>query len=577
MKNILKLLKTKDYFFMAFSLLFIVTQVWLDLKMPDYMNIITTELQQGGNVNVILRNGGMMLLCSLGSLALSIFAGFFAAKIASGLGLRLREKLYDKVHSFSKTEISRFSTSSLITRTTNDTTQVQMLIAMGLQIMIKAPVLAIWAIIKILGKNWQWSLVTGVVLAVLLIVIITLVLICLPKFKIVQKQTDDLNRVTRENLTGIRIVHAFNAEKYQQQKFEEVNSALTKTQLFTSKTLSFLSPMMSFLIGGLTLAIYWVGAYLINNANLGERIGLFSDMVVFSTYAMQVISAFIMMVMIFMQLPRTIVSIKRINEVLNTHPSITDGKGVETKIEGCIEFKNVNFKYPDGQENILSDISLKINKGETVAFIGSTGSGKSTLINLIPRFYDVSSGEILIDGENVKDYKLEDLHNKIGYVSQKAILLSGTVYENITMGHDIEPEDILKAIEQSQSKEFVDKMEEKGDVTIYQGGKNISGGQKQRLSIARALVKKPEFIIFDDSFSALDYKTDKKLRDTLNAELEDTTCLIVAQRIGTIRNADKIVVLDKGNIVGMGTHDQLLKTCKVYKEIALSQLSKEEL
>ncbi|MBQ0017367.1 MAG: ABC transporter ATP-binding protein [Clostridiales bacterium] len=577
MKRILKTLNKLDYLIVLLCIMFIVGQVWLDLTMPDYMNKITTLLQTEGQIGDILKNGGMMVLCALGSLALSFLVGYFVSKLAAKIGMNFREQIYDKVGSFSKYEISKFSTSSLITRCTNDTTQVQNLVAMGLQIIVKSPILAIWAICKILGKSWQWSVVTLIAVVFMLIAITVVIILCLPRFKIIQKQTDDLNRVTRENLTGIRIVHAFNAESFQEEKFDEVNTNLTKTHTYTSKALSFLSPILQFVIGGLSLAIYWVGAYIINGASMMDKIGLFSDMVVFLSYAMQVVSAFIMLVIVFMLLPRTIVSIKRIEEVLTCSPSINDGSGATTKQVGTIEFKDVNFRYPDGQDYVLSNINLKIEKGETVAFIGATGSGKTTLVDLVPRFYDATSGEVLIDGQNVKNFTLEDLRNRIGYVSQKAIILSGTVFDNISMGHDIETKDVINAIDYAEAKEFVDKMEKKENAVIYQSGKNISGGQKQRLSIARAIAKKPEFIIFDDSFSALDYKTDKKLRTTLDKKFKGITRLIVAQRIGTIKNADKIVVVDNGKIVGVGTHEELLDTNKVYKEIALSQLSEEEL
>ena len=577
MKKILKYLSKRDYIFILISVALIVTQVWLELKMPDYMNDIVIVLQTSGEVKEILKSGGMMLLCALGGLALSVMVGFLIAQVAAGMGMKLRNALYSQVNSFSKQEIHKFSTASLITRCTNDTSQVQMLMAMGLQIMVKAPIMAAWAVIKILGKSWQWSVATAVAVVVLVLVVTTIILLCMPKFKKIQKQTDSLNRVTRENLTGMRIVHAFNAEEYQEKKFDEVNEDLTDTQMFTSKALSLFSPLMSLLTGTLSLSIYWIGASIINQAGIMDKIALFSDMMVFFTYAMQIISSFIMMIMIFMLLPRTIVSGKRIIEVLSTEPSIKDGKGAEPKEEGSIEFKDVNFKYIDGNENVLKDINLKINKGDTVAFIGATGCGKSTLIDLIPRFYDVTSGEVLVDGVNVKDYKLDQLHEKIGYVSQKAMLLSGTVYDNVTMGHNIEPKDVLNAIKQAQAEEFVENMDEKENSKIYQGGKNISGGQKQRLSIARAIAQKPEFIIFDDSFSALDYKTDRKLRKAIEKELKGVTCIIVAQRIGTIKGADKIVVLEDGKIVGMGVHEDLMKDCKVYQEIALSQLNKEEL
>lgn len=575
-KKVFAYLRKTDWAIVGFCLLLISGQVWLELLLPDYMKNITTLLQTGGTTNQILHNGGLMLLCSLGSLVLSIIVGFFASRIAAGLGRRLRDGIYSKVSSFSKQEIHKFSTASLVTRSTNDVTQVQNFVAMSLQVLVKAPILAVWALCKILGKSWQWTAVTAVAVVFLLIFVTAIILLCLPRFKIMQKQTDDLNRVTREGLQGMRIVHAFNAEEFQEAKAENVNTSLYKTHLFAISTLSFLAPMMNMLTGGLSLAIYWVGAYVIQNS-AANKISLFSDMTVFMSYAMMIISSFIMLIVIFMQLPRAIISIKRIEEVLKTEPSIQGGNGVVPTEKGTVEFKNVFFKYPDGKNNVLENINLKIESGETVAFIGSTGSGKTSLVDLIPRFYDATSGEVLVDGENVKNFSLKDLHNRIGYVSQKAILLSGTIASNVTMEKDIEIDDVLKAIEQAQAKEFVSKMENNVNAEIYQGGKNISGGQKQRLSIARAIAKKPEFIIFDDSFSALDYTTDRNLRKTLTKELGDTTCIIVAQRIGTIKNADKIVVVDDGKIVGIGKHDELLASCKVYKQIALSQLNKEEI
>jgi len=577
MKRIFKILNAKDYLLITLCLLFIVGQVWLDLTMPEYMSKITTLLQTTGATKPILKNGGFMLLCAFGSLVLSLSVGFLVAKLAGKIGMILREQIYDKVGTFSKAEITKFSTPSLITRCTNDTSQVQRLVSMGLQVIIKSPILAIWAIFKILNKSWVWSLATVITLVVLVTFIAVIVGICIPKFKIIQKQIDDLNRVTRENLTGIRVVHAFNAEDYQEEKYEQVNESLRKTQTFTSRRLSMLSPVMSFMVGSLSLTIYWIGAFLINRANMMNKITLFSDMIVFSTYAMQIISAFISMIMIFMIMPRAIVSIKRINEVMNTEPSIKDGEGVNPPPHGTIEFKNVNFRYPGSHADMLSNINLKIEKGETVAFIGSTGSGKTTLIDLIPRFYDATDGEVLVDGENVKNYKLEELNNRIGYISQKAVILSGTIFDNVSMGQNLQAQDMLDAIAYSQAKEFVENMENKEHSTIYQSGKNISGGQKQRLSIARAIAKKPEILIFDDSFSALDYKTDKILRETLDEKFNDTTRLIIAQRIGTIKDADKIVVLDNGKIVGMGTHTDLLQNNKVYRQIAATQLSKEEL
>ncbi len=575
MKKFLSYLNKRDFSIIVFCIVLIVGQVWLEITMPEFMQEVTILLSTNGAIGEILKNGAYMLLCSLGSLALSLTVGFFVARLASNLSLRMRGKLYNQISLFSKQEIRKFSTASLVTRCTNDVTQIQMLVSMGLQVLIKAPILSVWAICTIIGKSWQWTVTTAVAVAFLLLFVGTIILFCLPKFKIIQKQTDDLNRVTRESLTGMRIVHAFNAEEYQQNKFDGVNNALYKTHLHTTTALSFMSPIMQMLTGGLSLTIYWVGAYIIKNS--ANKIVLFGDMVTFMTYAMMIISSFILLIVVFMQLPRAIISMRRINEVVYTEPSVLEGEGVTSKETGTIEFKDVDFKYPDGKELVLDNINLKIEKGETIAFIGSTGSGKTTLVDLIPRFYDATAGEVFVDGENVKKYKLKDLHDKIGYVSQKAMLLSGTVYDNVSMGKDIELKDVLNALEHAQAKDFVDKMEEKQNAKIYQGGKNISGGQKQRLSIARAIAKKPEFIIFDDSFSALDYKTDRKLRKALEKELTDTTCIIVAQRIGTIKNADKIVVLDNGKIVGMGKHDELLKACKVYKEIALSQLDKEEL
>lgn len=582
MFKMFKNLSWKEWLMAGISIIFIAGQVWLDLKLPEFMSEITALLTMGSSaMDQIWINGAYMLACAIGSAIMSVIVGFFSARIAAKLGLTLRGKLYSHIQSFSKNEMKKFSTASLITRSTNDVTQVQNFIAMGLQIIVKAPIMAIWAICKIVGKSWQWSLVTAVAVAILLVVIISILLICLPKFKQMQKQTDDINRVARENLTGLRVVKAFNAEQFEEEKFEEKNKALTNTNLYVFKRMSIFWPVMNFVMNGVSLAIYWVGAYLINAASGIQKITLFSDMVVFMSYAVQVIMSFIMLVMIFMMLPRASVSAKRINEVLDTKSSIEDGKGATPLEVGTVEFKNVSFKYPDADEYVLKDISFKVNKGEQIAFIGSTGSGKSTLIDLIPRFYDVTDGEIFVDGINIKEYKLEDLYNLIGYVSQKAILFTGSVNNNISFGKNKngkpDKNAIKLAIKQAQAKDFVEKMPDKYDAHISQGGKNVSGGQKQRLSIARALARKSEILIFDDSFSALDYKTDKALRDTLKKDLKGTTCLIVAQRIGTIKDADKIIVLDNGNMVGIGKHEELLKKCPIYKEIALSQLSKEEL
>lgn len=582
MLKMLKKLSWKEWIMVAISVIFIAGQVWLDLKLPEFMSEITTLLTTGSSdMGAIWRNGGFMLACAIGSTLLSVVVGFFAARIAAKIGLVLRANIYSQIQDFSKSEMKQFSTASLITRSTNDVTQVQNFVAMGLQVMVKAPIMAVWAIIKIVGKSWQWSLITAVAVAVLLLCIITILLFCLPRFKKMQKQTDDINRVARENLTGLRVVKAFNAEKFEEDKFEEKNSNLTDTNMYVYKRMSLFGPMMSLVMNGVSLAIYWVGAYIIQAASGMEKIALFSDMVVFMSYAVQVIFSFIMLVMIFMMLPRATVSAKRINEILDTKSSIKDGQGAAPVERGTVEFKNVSFKYPNADEYVLKNISFKVNKGEQVAFIGSTGSGKSTLIDLVPRFYDATEGEVLVDGINVKDYKLEELYNILGYVSQKSILFTGTINENVGFGKNKNgkpsEEEIQLAIKQAQAKDFVEKMPDKYNSHISQGGKNVSGGQKQRLSIARALARKSEILIFDDSFSALDYKTDKTLRKTLNKDLKGTTSLIVAQRIGTIKNADQIIVLDNGNMVGKGKHEELLKNCPIYKEIALSQLSKEEL
>lgn len=583
MLRILKYMQRKDWLFVLCSLVFIVCGVWLDLKMPDYMREITTLVQTpGSEMSEILRSGGLMLLCALCSLAATFVVGFFVAQIAAGLAMRLREAVYNKTMDFSMEEIGHFSTASLITRTTNDIQQIQMFVAMGLQAIVKAPILAVWAIIKIAGKSWQWTAVTGGAVGVLMVMLAVVICLVLPKFKRMQKLTDNVNRVMRENLTGIRVVRAYNAESYQEKKFEKANTELTKTNLFTSRLMSMLFPGMTLIMSGLTLAIYWVGVYIINGAQIMERLSIFSDMVVFSSYAMQIIMAFMMLVMTFIILPRAMVSAKRINEVLDAQTKITDGQitGSELFEQGEIEFKNVSFRYPDAGEAVLHDISFTAHRGETVAFIGSTGSGKSTLVNLIPRFYDATEGEILIDGINIKDYTQEALHNKLGYVPQRAIMFTGSVKSNVAYGDNgrsDNPEMLWKSIEISQADEFVKQLQNGCDAPVSQGGVNLSGGQRQRLSIARAIYRRPEIYIFDDSFSALDYKTDKTLRNALKKETSGVTTLIVAQRIGTILNADKIIVLDEGKIVGQGNHKELLKTCPVYREIAQSQLSKEEI
>ena len=584
MFKLLKNVTKKQWLLAMVCFALVITQVWLELKMPDYMSEITQLVQtEGSQMKDILINGGYMLLCAFGSLVAAVITGYITSIISSKFSMTIRKKIFEKVENLSMNEVKSFSTSSLITRTTNDVTQIEMLIAMGLQLLIKSPITAIWAVTKILNKSWQWSAVTGVAVGVLLTVVVILMIIVLPRFKRVQKLIDKLNSVTRENLTGIRVVRAFNAEEYQEKKFDEANKNLTNQQLFNQRVFAVMQPVMYIVMYMVTLSIYFIGAYLIDSATMGDKIALFGNMIVFSSYAIQVIMSFLMLAMIFMMLPRAQVSANRINEVLDTEISIKDGKIKEntTKEVGTVEFKNVYFKYPDADEYLLENISFKANKGDTVAFIGSTGSGKSTLINLVPRFYDATEGEVLVDGVDVKNYTQEFLHNKIGYVPQKAVMFNGTVSSNIAYGDNgkekVSAEIIKKAIEVAQGKEFVEKMDDTYEAHIAQGGTNVSGGQKQRLAIARAIARNPEIYIFDDSFSALDYKTDSVLRKELKKYTKDATSLIVAQRIGTIMNADQIIVLDEGKIVGKGTHKELLKNCDVYKQIALSQLSKEEL
>lgn len=573
----------KDWLMVLLSFILIVFQVWLDLKLPDYMSSITKLIQtEGSTMSEILKQGGFMLACALGSLVSAIIVGYLTSNLSANFSLNLRSRIFKKVSKLGMEEVKKFETSSLITRTTNDVTQLEMFIAMGLQMLIKAPIMAFWAVSKILNKSIEWSMLTGAGVVILLATVITLLIIVFPRFEKVQKLIDKVNSVIRENLTGIRVIRAFNAEKYQQDRFEDVNNNLTNMQLFNQKCFAILNPIMNLVMHFLTLGIYFIGATLINKAGMFDKITLFSNMVVFSSYGMQVIAAFLMLAMIFMILPRAQVSARRINEVLDSDISVTDGTfDGNTKEVGTVEFKNVSFKYPDADEYLLKDISFKVNKGETIAFIGSTGSGKSTLINLVPRFYDVTDGEILVDGVNVKEYTEEALHNKIGYVPQKAVMFTGTVKSNVSYGDNGKKEPSLKkikeAIEVAQGTDFVSKMENTYDAHIARGGTNVSGGQKQRLAIARAIARDPEIYIFDDSFSALDYKTDSVLRKELKKYTKDATSMIVAQRIGTIISADTIVVLDKGECVGIGTHKELLKKCKVYKEIALSQLSKEEL
>ena len=582
MIKLLKNLTKKEVFLILISCGLIFLSVDLELKMPDYMATITKLVQtEGSKMKDIVTNGGYMLLCALGSLICSIVVGFLISYIASKFSMNIRSKLFNTVEDLDMEEIKEFSPSSLITRTTNDVSQIEMLLGMGLQLLIKAPITAVWAVTKILNKNMSWSIITAVSLAILLVTLIIISLIVVPKFKIVQKLIDKLNNVTRENLTGIRVVRAFNAENYQENKFNEVNTSLTKQQMFNQKTFAIMSPMMYLVMYFLTLSIYYVGAYLINDASFSSKIGLFGDMIVFSSYAMQVIMSFLMLAMIFMMFPRAQVSAKRINEVLDKKVKLKEGNITSSKETGTITFKNVSFKYPKAEEYVLKDISFDIKKGETVAFIGSTGSGKSTLINLIPRFYDVTEGEILVDNINVKDYKEEVLNDKIGYIPQKAVIFSGTINSNIGFGKVNGKKVSLKKIKESanvaQASEFIEKLDNKYNSLVARSGTNLSGGQKQRIAIARAIARNPEIYIFDDSFSALDYKTDYTLRKELKKYTKSATILIVAQRIGTIINADKIIVLDNGNCVGIGTHKELLKSCEVYKEIALSQLKEDEL
>ena len=580
MLKIFKNLTKKDYLLILCSFIFIVFGVFLDLKVPEYMSSIT-RLLQSDNTKIIsiIIEGVKMLVCTLGSLTSAIIVGYLTSWLSSNFSFNVRKKIFDKVCSFSTKEIKEFKTSSLITRTTNDVTQVEMFLAMGLQLLIKSPIMAIWAISKILNKSIKWSMLTGACVIILLITVFTLFIIVFPKFEVVQKLIDKVNNTIGENLKGIRVIRAFNAEKYTVDKFNKINDDLTNTQLFIGKRFSILNPIMNLVMHGLTLGIYVIGAIIINKANMLDKITLFSDMVVFSSYGIQVIASFLMLALIFMIWPRANVSMLRINEVLEKELSIKDTKNeVNPNNKGVIEFKNVSFKYPDADLCLLENISFKVNAGETIAFIGSTGSGKSTLVNLIPRFYDVTKGSILVDGIDVKDYKLKDLRKKIGYISQKAIIFKGTIKSNVMYGTEIKDEKRLnEALEIAQASEFVNKMDKGVNSIISQSGTNLSGGQKQRLSIARAIYKNPSIFIFDDSFSALDYKTDLKLREALKEKMNNKTTLIVAQRIGTIMNADKIIVLDNGKCVGIGTHKYLLKHCDVYKEIAYSQLSKEEL
>ncbi len=574
MFKLLKNLKKIDYIFMLLILGLVVFQVWLDLTLPTYSEKLVNGIMGKINMNTILVNGGLMLACAFGSLASAILVGFLVANIASRLTYNLRRKVYDKIQNFSLGEINKFSTASLITRTTNDIMNIQFFIAMGLQALIKAPIMAIWTITKIVNVSWQWTTATAIVICVLVLMVLIIVCFAVPKFKKIQIMMDNINRVTRENLTGIRVIRASNAEEYQNAKFEKSNDEITKTTLFANRVMGIMNPGMNLLMSGLGLAINWIGAYIIKSP---LEIGSITK---YMSFSMQVIMAFMLLIMIFILMPRALVSAKRINEVLDTPNSILPGKFVDDNPDGkaCVVFDNVSFKYPDADEYVLHDISFTANEGETVAFIGSTGSGKSTLINLIPRLYDATEGRVLIDGVDVRDYEPNSLNKKIGYVPQRGVLFRGTVKSNVNFGDNNATDDtVANALSISQASNFVSRMEKGVDSSISQGGTNVSGGQKQRLSIARAVARRPEIFIFDDSFSALDYKTDRKLRSALKKHTEKVTKLIVAQRIGTIKDADKIIVLDNGNMVGIGTHDELLRNCPVYQEIALSQLSKEEL
>lgn len=584
MIKLFKNLRKQEWGLIVLALVFVVAQVWFDLTIPDYMADITRLVQtDGSTMNEILTAGGKMLLCALGSLVSAVLTAICAARIATSFAATIRGKLFSKVQSFSMEEIGHFSTASLITRSTNDVTQIQMLIAMGLQMLVKAPIMAVWAIMKISDKKWQWTFSTAVAVVVLLLIVGVCLMFVTPKFKKIQSLTDDLNRVTRENLTGLSVVRAYNAEKYQEDKFENANEALTGTNLFAQRTLAFMMPGIQIVMSGLTLAIYWIGAVLINDAGMVDKVQIFSDMMVFSQYAIQVVMSFMMLVMIFMILPRASVAANRIQEVLDTKLTIEDGSGVHGDPDktGEIVFDKVSFRYPDAEEDVLKDISFTAGKGETVALIGATGCGKSTVINLIPRFYDATEGTVSVDGVNVKDYSQKELRNKIGYVSQKATLFTGTIESNVAYGDNGQKNasetDIKKALDIAQASEFVDSLEDGSKAYVAQGGSNFSGGQKQRMSIARAIARKPEILIFDDSFSALDYKTDRVLREALAKSCKDSTRIVVAQRIGTIRDADRIIVLEDGKIAGMGRHEELMRDCEVYRQIALSQLSKEEL
>ena len=584
MITLLKKMRRREKLMALLCVLLVLGQVYFDLAMPDYMSDLTVMIQTPGSVqSEIWSVGGKMLGCALASMALAVIAGYFAAQTAAGFSYSVREEIFDKVSSFGKQEMNGFSVPSLIVRTTNDVTQIQMLVAMGLQILIKAPVMAVWAVIKIINKSWELSALTACFVVFLLSVMIVTLIVLLPRFRKVQRQTDDINRIAREDLNGISVVHAFNAEEYQNKKFSQANDALTNTQLFNQRTFAALMPLMSLGMSALSLGIYWLGASLIENipvTDIMARIALSGDVVVFSTYATFVVMSLMMIVMIFMMLPAAQVSAVRINEILKTEPAVKEGKREEGTEQGTLEFRNVSFQYPDSSHPVLKDISFQAKRGETVAFIGATGSGKTTLVSLAARFFDATAGQVLLDGEDIREYSFKALYDRLGYVTQKAVLFSGSVEENVNFGESdaaVSEENTWEALSVSQAAEFVERMPEKLGEKIGTGGGNLSGGQKQRISIARALARKPEILIFDDSFSALDYKTDARLRQALEDEFHDTTKLIVAQRIGTIKNADKIVVLDHGRAVGIGRHEELMENCPVYREIALSQLSAREL
>ena len=587
MLKIFRFMKKRDLGYALLCLILVAGQVWFDLTMPDYMSDITKLIVTPGSpMTEIWIAGAKMLSCALGSAALAVIVGYFASRLASNFSYTVREKVFYHVTDFGAREMKKFSTASLITRTTNDITQIQMLVAMGLQVMIRAPIMAVWAVLKIVGKSWELSLLTAGAVLLIMIVILVLMKLVLPKFRIIQTQIDEVNRVTRENLNGLRIVRAFNAEKYQEDKFEAANRNLMETQLYTSRKMAILMPFISMIMSGLSLGIYWLGASLVNQvaitgpAAVAERVNIFSEVVVFSSYAIYVVMSFMMLVVIFMMWPRAQVSAARIEEVLATVPQVREGQGAEGTEKGSIEFRHVSFRYADASEDCLQNISFSANPGETMAIVGPTGSSKTSLVSLAARLYDATEGEILLDGQDIRSYTFDQLYEKIGYISQKAVLFSGTVEENLSFGESgqkISEEVQKEALDIAQATEFVDNMPDKLQANIAQGGTNLSGGQKQRLTIARAIARKPEILIFDDSFSALDYRTDAALRKRLATDLKGTTCLIVAQRIGTVKNADRIIVLDEGRMAGIGTHEELMKNCPVYQEIALSQLSQTEL